>query len=157
MKKVISLCLLASCNSFASDHVTANQLIEYKAKYAQIKEDISSVKKSISNLKTQILIQTLSNLEIEPLRNNLNAFNTILEIGYEPYPNWIFGKVNNLKYGVGGIQWHEFYTDAKDKAYSKVKQNYMALLHYIDGKSNDDISSQGSFNFSVNGETFLDY
>ena len=158
MKKIImSLCLLVSCSSFASNHLTANQLVKYKAKYAQAKEDISSVKRSISNLRTQILIQTLRNLEIEPLRNNLNAFNTILERGYEPYPNWITGAINTLKYGVGSIQWHEFYQSEKEKAYSKVNQNYMALLHYINSKSDDYISSQGSFNFSVNGEAVLDY
>ena len=155
MKKIImSLCLLISCGSFASNHLTSNELIEFKAKYLQKKEEIRLIKHSINELKNDIFIQSVSNLEIEPLKNTLKAFNDILDKGYEPYPNWIFNKITNLE---EGIQRKNFYLQAKSDAYGQLEKNYAALISYIDEHSSNNIQLQGGSHFSVNGVTVLDY
>lgn len=151
----MSLCLLASCSSFASSHLTHNQTNEYRLRLAQVKDDISEIKKEIVDLKNDILTQQLTNTEIVPLRNQLNAYEKIIDRGYEPYPNWIFGKNVSLRAGLDNLT---FYTQAKTKAYERITDNYVALITYINTKTpNANVSIQGDHSFSVNGETVLDY
>lgn len=154
-KSMVTMCLLFStCNLFASNHVTSTELMEYKAKYLQKKEEIRLIKNAINDVENDIIVQTVNNLEIEPLRNQLNTYNEILDRGYEPYPNWIFNKITNLK---EDIQKLDFYLKAKSKAYGDVEKNYNALIRYINENTSADVRRQGSYNFSVNGETIVSY
>ena len=150
----MSLCLLISCGSFASNHLTSNELIEFKAKYLQKKEEIRLMKNSINSLKNDIYIQSVRNLEIEPLKDTLNSFNKILVDGYVEEPNSIFNKITNLE---EDIQRKRFYLNAKSDAYGQLEKNYSALISYIDEHSSNTIKLQGGSHFSVNGETVLDY
>lgn len=148
------MCLLVSCSSFASSHLTNEKLIEYKAKLAMVKEDIRLIKKEIIDLRNDILTQRLNNTEIQPLRNQLDAYNKILDTGYEPYPNWIFGKITSLRLGLDKLT---FLTQAKTKAYERITDNYVALITYLNTKTTSNVEMQGSYNFTVNGESVVGY
>lgn len=167
MKKIImSLCLLVSCSSFASSHLTHQQVIEYKARLAQVNQDIREIKKEIVSLRNNILTQQLANTEIQPLRNQLNAYekavergNEIIESGEVSQHEWAYIETKSLKYGrENSISYLNFYTDAKTKAYERITKNYVALITYINTKvPSNNASLQGMFHFAVNGVPLLDY
>ena len=152
MKKLlITIGLVVSVTSNASNHLTQNHLKNYQEKYIETLGKITDTIDNIKSMNNYILYLKLVNTQVSPLEGQVNEYSYLKNYDFSEdlYPNWIITRYSDLKEGYGKLDF--FYQNLLQRR-NGLYTNYEAIVKYANENLDEEITIDDYHFININNE-----
>ena len=152
MKKLIVPLVLLTTSAIASNHISHNQVIDYKVKYLEAVKELNRLEKIEDGLQEKTTDLETERNKISGLKDMVFDYKSIATYRVNPSYAEITSKyyklLNNYRVKDYNYNYNKVY-------YDFIMRNYKFVVSYANENLNDTIEFDRYFNVVVNGEKLI--
>lgn len=152
MKKTIVSLALITTSAMASDHITNNQLIDYKTKYLEAEMELNRLEKIEDELTEKTNLLEVEKNKINGLEDMIFSYKFLASYRVNGNYSPMFTKYYKLLDDYRRLDYNHKYNTVY---YNFIMDNYKYIVNYANENLNDAIELDKYFNVTVNGEKLI--